>query len=108
MTTIAGGLPVGFSLFSQFGNPRGLAADAGGNVFVADTNNNRIRRIDWVTRDVSTVAGTGGLMLTEVDGIGSTAQFNYPYGLAMLNGSILVVDSSGGSVRQIGVVYRFF
>ena len=110
VTTIAGvGLPVGFldgaALSSRFYNPDGVAADDGGNVFVADYNNNRIRRIDWSTRIVSTVAGNG--TSAEMDGVGTATSFKSPYGLAILNGSIWVADSWGGTVRRIGMVTSF-
>ena len=106
MTTLAGSATGGYidgaALSSQFHWPTGLASDSGGNVFVADNLNNRIRRIDWLTRVVSTVAGSG--VLAELDGVGTAARFNSPYGLAMLNGAIWVADNyEPGTVRRIGM-----
>lgn len=108
VTTLAGsgtgGSLDGAALSSQFHWPTGLASDSGGNVFVADNLNNIIRRIDWLTRVVSTVAGSG--ILAELDGVGTTARFNSPYGLALLNGAIWVADNyEPGTVRRIGMVF---
>ena len=91
----------GDALSAQFKYPRGLSTDEGGNVFIAV--NNRIRRIDWVTRIVSTVAGNAAS--TEADGVGVLAGFNDPFGLTMKNGSIFVTDWNGGTVRRIGMMY---
>ena len=89
MTTLAGssrGFADGPAISAKFNGPSDVASDVGGNIFVADSDNNRIRRIDWITRDVSTAA-----------------QFNYPTGLKMFNGEILVFDYIGGTVRRIGM-----
>ena len=105
VSTLAGstqGFTDGTALSSMFYSPSGVAADAGGNMFVTDFSNNRIRRIDWSTRLVSTVAGNG--VAAEVNGVGTAAQFSSPYGLAMLNGAIWVADWSGGTVRRIGMM----
>ena len=105
MTTLTGGSQGyvdGPAVSAQFFEPTGVAADIGGNVFVSEWGNNRIRRIDWLTRMVSTVAGNGNT--TELDGTGTTAQFNSPYGLTTANGSIWAVDYNGGTVRSIGTV----
>ena len=106
VSTLAGsGIPLGFldgaALSSQFRWLDGVAADAGGNIFVADYNNNAIRRIDWSSRMVSTVAGNG--TSAEIDGVGTATSFISPYGLAISNDSIWVADSHGGTVRRIGI-----
>ena len=81
--------------------PEAVAIDSGGNIFIADHAINRIRRIDWLTRMVSTVAGSGNS--GEVNAMGTVAQFSGPYGLTIINGSIWVVDYYGGAVRIIGM-----
>ena len=103
------GFADGPAISAQFNSPSGVASDVGGNVFVADPRDNRIRRIDWVTRIVSTVAGNG--VRAELDGIGTAAQFSYPCWLGIMNGSIWVTDDFGHTVRRIGmglpVVFTF-
>ena len=92
----------GAALSAKFYHPCCLSADEGGNVFIADVIN-RIRRVDWVTRVVSTVAGNGAS--TEVDGVGIAAGFYVPWGLTIKDGSIWVTDIGGGTVRHIGMIY---
>ena len=94
---------------AQFYNPIGMAADAAGNVYVADAFNNRIRKI---TADgtVTTIAGDGkagnsnGNALTE-------AEFYYPQSLAIDgSGNIFVSDFGNNVIRKItpaGVVSTF-
>ena len=84
---------------AQFYFPQGLVVDAAGNVYVADTFNNKIRK---VTADgvVSTIAGTGNA--GNVDGDGPSAQFNAPSGLAFdASGNLLVTDFNNGTIRKI-------
>ena len=105
MTTLAGstsGFADGSALSAQFDIPYGVATDTVGNIFVSEYNGARIRRIDWVTRIVSTVAGNG--VLAERDGAGTYAEFRNPYALTMFNGAIWVADMIGGTVRYISMV----
>ena len=63
--------------------PRGLAVDASGNVFIADTGNNRVRRVDHVTGNITTVAGNGTAGLTGDGRAATSAELNFPFGLAV-------------------------
>ncbi|CAM2968117.1 Por secretion system C-terminal sorting domain-containing protein [Flavobacterium succinicans] len=78
--------------------PYGVAVDASENVYVADRNNNRILKIT-PTREVTILAG--GSVGTS-DGTGTSAQFNYPNGLAIDGaGNVFVADTSNGRIRKI-------
>jgi hypothetical protein len=80
-------------------NPSGTAVDASGNVYVADTGNNMIRRI--AAGAVATLAGNAGSQ-GWVDGSGSAASFNAPGGLATgPGGNIYVADSSNHLIRVV-------
>ena len=83
-----------------FNGPKGVAVDGSANVYVADTDNNTIRKI---TSDgvVSTLAGTAGSS-GSTDGIGSAALFNGPEGVAVDgSGNVYVADSGNHTIRKI-------
>lgn len=73
---------------ASFYSPMGIAVDASGNVYVADSGNHRIRKIS-PTGDVTTLAGSGAVG-SQDDGNPLTATFDDPRGIA--------VDSSGSTV----------
>ncbi|HET6978762.1 MAG TPA: RHS repeat-associated core domain-containing protein [Pyrinomonadaceae bacterium] len=103
VSTLAGNGTYGFvdgpAATAQFRNPQGVAIDSSGAVFVADSANNRIRKIG-TNGTVSTVAGDGTPGL--VDGTGSQARFNSPRGIAVdIQGNIYVADTGNAAVRKI-------
>ena len=98
---------------AQFYLPFGVAVDSSGNVYVTDRENNRIRKITPADRIedrvVSTIAGSGTAAFA--DGTGTTAQFNYPFGVAVdSSGNVYVADAINNRIRKItpaGVVSTF-
>jgi serine/threonine-protein kinase len=103
MTTLAGSGVPGFldanGTAAQFKNPYGVAVDAAGIVYVADSSNNRIRKIS-LTGDVTTLAGSSPYSFA--DGFGSAAQFNYPTGVAVDSaGFVYVADAGNNRIRKI-------
>jgi len=102
VSTVAGGSE-GFSdgagAAASFNTPSGLAISADGNLFVADTGNNRIRKIT-PEGQVSTVAGDG--TVGYVDGPALQAQFNGPLGIAVdARGNVYVADTYNDRIRMI-------
>lgn len=86
---------------SHLDHPAGVAVDRSGNVFIADTNNNRIRRIDGDGK-ISTAAGTGVAGLGGDGGRADRAQLNHPHGLAFdARGNLLVADTYNDRIRCI-------
>jgi gliding motility-associated-like protein len=84
---------------ASFNNPRGIAVDAQGNVYVADRSNNLVRKIT-PAGDVTTFAGSGSA--TTVNGVGTAASFNGPTGLAFdTQGNLFVVELAGNVIRRI-------
>ncbi len=102
VTTLAGGsegFADGIGPAASFNTPSALALGPGGNLFVADTGNNRIRKIT-PEGQVSTVAGDG--TAGYVDGPVAKAQFNGPIGLAVSEGGdIYVTDTYNDVIRMI-------
>ncbi len=85
---------------ARFNNPTGIGLDTVGNLFVADTNNQLIRKIT-PAGVVSTVAGIAG-QIGSSDGVGSSASFNFPHGLAVDGaGNIFVADTINSTIRRI-------
>ena len=100
----ASGHADGFGVSATFWIPTGIAVDAAGFVFVADANNNLIRKIS-PSGLVSTLAGggsSGGTAQGNADGTGSSATFTYPLGVAVdASGSVFVVTYSSNLIRKI-------
>ena len=85
---------------ARFNNPQGLALDAGGNLYVADTNASTVRVVT-PAGNVTTLAGLAETV-GSADGTGSAARFNRPKGIAVdAAGNVLVVDLAGHTVRRI-------
>jgi serine/threonine protein kinase/sugar lactone lactonase YvrE len=85
---------------AQFRNPFGVAVDAAGTVFVADTSNFTIRKID-PNGVVSTLAGLAGNPGAS-DGVGANARFWEPRGVAVrAQGEVYVNDTGNNTIREI-------
>ena len=109
VTTIAGvagsrGSADGLIDAARFNQPTGIAVDTGGNVYVADTGNNVIRKLINSSGNVyytTTLAGTAGVYGSG-DGTGAAAQFFHPYGIAInAVGNLYVADTQNGTIRLI-------
>jgi sugar lactone lactonase YvrE len=85
---------------AQFDAPRGLAVDRAGNIYVADTRNNTVRKVspDGTVTTLAGTAGTEGL----ANGDGAAARFNEPFGVAVDDdGNVYVADASNNAIRKI-------
>jgi sugar lactone lactonase YvrE len=90
----------GVGTAARFSAPQGLAIDGAGNIYVADTGNNMIRKITpaGVVTTFAGQAGTFGF----ADGAGSAARFNVPRGIASDTlGIVYVADNSNQVIRRI-------
>lgn len=103
-TTLAGsveGYADGAGSAAAFNTPSGLAIDAAGNLYVADTGNHAIRKVTPAGA-VSTLAGGGAAGYR--DGQGAAAQFNGPLGVAVdAAGVVYVADTYNDRIRRIAL-----
>ena len=112
VTTVAGSgdqtFANGTGSAASFYSPCGVAVDSSGNVYVADYNNHRIRKIT-AAGVVTTLAGSG--VGTFADGTGTAASFYNPNGVAVdSSGNVYVADWGNNRIRKItpaGVVTTF-
>jgi len=108
VTTLAGNGVVSYAdgpgTTASFKYPRGICIDRNGNLFIADTDSHRIRRIIISTGVVSTLAGTALGIGTSgsTDGTGTSASFNSPFGVAIdVSGNLFVADTYNQRIRKI-------
>src|SRR6266496_4278817 len=105
VTTLAGlagiyGSADGTGSAARFNNPFGVATDSSGNVYVADSGNNTIRKITPAGA-VTTLAGLAGIT-GNADGTGSAARFSNPEGVATdSSGNVYVGDTYNNTIRKI-------
>ncbi len=106
-SVVAGASSPGFSndggpaISAQLNNPKGVAVDSAGNLYIADTNNCRIRKI---TPDgtINTIAGSGTIGYTGDSGPATAAALAFPYGLAVdAGGNVYFTDSNNHALRQL-------
>ena len=113
VTTFAGGTVIalpyphtdgaddGIGTAAQFDEPHEIATD-GTNLYVADSNNDTIRKIVIATAEVTTLAGTAGSSGT-TDGIGPDARFSAPRGIFLVGDNLYVADRYNHAIRKIVV-----
>jgi hypothetical protein len=93
-----GGLATSACLFW----PSAVAVDTSGNLYIADTGNQRIRRVDAGTHVISTVAGNGRVGGDGDEGLATAASLNSPMGLAISStGIVYIADTMNNRVRSV-------
>lgn len=106
--TIAGSGVEGFSgdggpaTSAQLDSPRGLALDTANHLYIADTLNHRIRRLDLTTGLITTVVGAGVPGFGGDNGPALTASLNHPTALAVApDGALYIADSGNHRIRRL-------
>jgi len=85
---------------ARFSCPDGVAVDRLGNIYVADSGNNSIRKVTSAGV-VTTLAGNAGVF-GDMDGNGADARFNFPRGVAVDNlGNLFVADTGNNTIRKV-------
>ena len=115
ITTVAGngspgsGGDTGPATSASLNQPQGVSVDLSGNLYIADTFNHRIRKVNAVTGIITTVAGTGytnpltGLGGYSGDGgLATSAELNFPFAVAFdAAGNMYIPDSANNVVRMV-------
>jgi sugar lactone lactonase YvrE len=106
ITTVAGKISGyagdgGYATNAGISRPRGVAVDAVGNIFIADTQDNRIRKVD-TNGIITTLAGTNTSGYSGDGGLAVTNRLSIPTGVAVdANGSIWIADQGNNRIRKI-------
>ncbi|WP_165251326.1 NHL domain-containing protein [Paludisphaera soli] len=87
---------------ARLDQPFDVAYDRAGNLYLSDTGNHRIRRVDAATNVITTVAGDGGKGFSGDGGPATSARLDEPYGMAVDDeGSIYFADRLNRRVRKV-------
>lgn len=92
---------LGPAINARISQAEGLAVDGLGNLYISDTGNHRIRRVDVATGTITTVGGTGTAGLSGDGGLATQAMFDQPMGIAFHNNAIYVADRGNHRIRKI-------
>ena len=92
----------GLATNARLSGPTGVAVDSSRNIYIADSNNDVVRKVDATTQIINTVAGNGTPGPAGDGGLATQAQLNYPEGLWVdSSGNIYVVDTNNCRVRKV-------
>ncbi|MBL8194767.1 MAG: hypothetical protein JNM06_13305, partial [Blastocatellia bacterium] len=108
ITTIVGNGRAGFqgdgalAINASLNSPFGLTVDGNDNLFIADTTNNRIRRVDASTNIISTIAGNGIRAYLGDGSLATNSSLNAPKSITFdLMGNLLIADTGNTAIRAI-------
>jgi len=91
----------GPAIKARLRNPTGVTVDAAGNLYIADSNNHKIRKVT-TNGKIETIAGTGTRKLSGDGGPAINASLNRPYDLAIGNdGELYIVDQDNLRIRMV-------
>ena len=113
ITTVAGtgvqghGGDGGPATQAQLYFPAGVAVDGAGNIYIGDSRNHRIRKVDATTGTITTIAGTGAPGSSADGDLAIQAQLNLPYGVAVDGtGNVYIADANNHSIRRVDATTR--
>ena len=108
ITTFAGNGTVGYNgdsgiaYHAELNGCTGLAVDGAGNVYIADKNNNVVRKVN-TSGIITTFAGTGTAGYSGNGGAATAAKLNQPYSVSTdVNGNVYIADQGNNVIRIVG------
>ena len=111
ITTVAGSIGLSNSFSGDGGpatsaglsDPNGVALDSAGNLYIADTNNNRVRKVD-LGGIITTVAGSNQAGYSGDGGAATSAELNTPFGVRVdAAGNLFIADSHNFVIRKVNL-----
>jgi YVTN family beta-propeller protein len=106
ITTVAGTGTCGYNgdnipaKTAELNEPRGVVVDSSGNVYIGDTFNHRVRKVD-TTGTITTFAGNGSPGFSGDGGLATNAKIGGPRGLTIYNGSLYISNAGSARVRYV-------
>lgn len=92
----------GLATEARLNNPRGVAVDQAGNLYIADSSNDRIRRVGRLTGIITTIAGSGERGFAGDGGPATSAALHFPHGLVLDEaGNLYFADAGNHRVRKV-------
>ena len=94
----------GLATTAQLSNPRGVAVDAAGDIYISDSDSHIVRKVNVATGVISTIVGTGTAGYTGDAGAGNSAELNVPAGILLDDvGNLYIADSQSSVIRKVDV-----
>jgi len=90
----------GLAINAQLSDPASIALDSNGNLYIADTDNNRIRKL-YPDGTIATIAGNGTPGSGGNGGKASAAELSFPHGLAVFGSDVYISDSDNQEIRVL-------
>ncbi|MBT3175677.1 MAG: hypothetical protein HOG03_05240 [Desulfobacula sp.] len=91
----------GAATAAQLDEPKGVFKDTTGNLYIADSNNSKIRKVD-TSGDISTIAGTGSSGFSGDGSLATSAQINKPQAVLMdTTGELYIADTNNSKIRKV-------
>src|SRR5207302_10129660 len=92
----------GLATNAELAQPTGVYVDSSGNIFIADSGNQRIRKVDAATGNIQTVAGNGTFGFSGDGGPATSAALNVPSDVYVDSaGNIFIADSINSRIREV-------